>query len=89
MSLVHSRCEVMSHELKPPMTDRKSEDVNFWKMQMKGNLRLVIDDTGVEMKPGLQNLQKQGGIPIPCKPDSFLQSAPKSHQLWNRPNKLV
>lgn len=54
----------------------------------KGNIRLVIDDTGVEMKPGLQKPDKQGGIPTAYKPDSFLQSAPKSHQLQNGPNNL-
>lgn len=90
MLLAHSRCKAMSHKLGPLMTDGKSEDWNFWQVQRKegGNLRLVMDDTGVEMKPGLQKPHKQGGIPIPCKPDSFLQSALKSHQLRNGPNNL-
>lgn len=88
--LAHSRCKVMSHKLGPLMTDTKSEDWNFWQVQRKegGNLRLVVDDMGVEMKPGLQTPHKQGGIPIPYKPDSSLRSAWKSHQLRNRPNNL-
>lgn len=76
----------MSHNLGPLVTDRKSED---WNCKGKGgNLRLVVYDMAVEMKPGLQKPHKQGGIPVPYKPDSFSQSAPKSHQFRNGPNNL-
>lgn len=55
-------------------TENLKTEISYKCKWQKGNLRLVIDDTGAEMKPGLQNLHKQGGIPIPNKPDSFLVS---------------
>lgn len=64
-------------------TENLQTEISYKCTWKKGNLRLVIDDTGAEMKPGLQHLHKQGGIPIPYKPDS--QSALNSHQLWNGP----